>query len=156
MEQLITREYWIPKVVTAFGVFAGFCNIVLSDFFCNLHFTTFHLTVSLIYMTLAVGTALYCIHRRLKSPLMTAAIHWSAVLLLTMPEMLGNMGLLTTGANSNGLGYGIMIWMLDAALFGVGRLFEREMLEPVLGAFPVLFAALMLALIGWGMRRIQR
>ena len=53
------------------------------------------------------------------------------------------------------MGYGIVVWMLDAALFGVGALFEAELLGSALSAFPILFAALMLALIGWGARRIQ-
>ncbi len=155
MEQTITREFWIPKTVTVFGMFAGAVNIFASRFFCDLHFTAFHLTVSLIYMTLAIATTLYSIHERLKSSLMTAAIHWSAVLLLTLPALLGSMGLLALHEGGHGMGYGIVVWMLDAALLGVGALFEAELLGSALSAFSVLFAALMLALIGWGARRIQ-
>lgn len=66
MEQTITREFWIPKTVTVFGMFAGAVNIFASSFFCDLRFTAFHLTVSLIYMALAIATTLYSIHERLK------------------------------------------------------------------------------------------
>ncbi len=154
MEETISREFWIPKLVTIFGVFAGFCNTVLANFFCDLTFTTFHLTVSLIYMALAVATTLYSIRSRLRGPLMIAAVHWSAVVLLTLPAVLGCFGVLPI--YGNGDGYGILLWLLDAALFGVGALFSEAWMAAGLYAFSVLFAAAMLALIGWGVHKLQR
>ena len=93
MKQLITREYWIPKIVTFFGMFAGLCNVAASDWGYGARYTMFHTVVTLIYMMIAVGTALYCIHKRRKSSLVTAAIHWSAVILLTLPVIFEKFGL---------------------------------------------------------------
>ncbi|MBS6547402.1 MAG: hypothetical protein KH319_08530 [Butyricicoccus pullicaecorum] len=154
MKQLITREYWIPKIVTFFGMFAGLCNVAASDWGYGARYTMFHTVVTLIYMMIAVGTALYCIHKRRKSSLVTAAIHWSAVILLTLPVIFEKFGLLTF--NSTGY-YTVMVLVpLNGALFGVNRFWGAKLGALANASFPVLFAAGMLALIGWGMHRMVR
>lgn len=153
MEETISREFWIPKLATIFGVFAGFCNTILTRLFGELTFTSFHLTVSLIYMALAALTTLYSIRKRLRGPLMIAAVHWSAVILLTLPAVLGSFGVLPLSEVNV---YGMLLWLLDAALFGVGALFMETWMAAGLYAFSVLFAAGMLAFIGWGMYRLQQ
>ncbi len=152
MERITTSEYWIPKIVTFFGMFAGFCNVIASDWGYGARYTMFHTIITLIYMMIAVGTALYCIHKRLKSSLMTAAIHWSAVILLTLPVIFEKFGLLTF--NSTGDSAAMFLIPLNGALFGVNRFWGAELGALANASFPVLFAAGMLALIGWGMRRM--
>lgn len=154
MEQLITRDYWIPKIVTFFGMFAGMCNWLASDWGYGENYTMFHTVITLIYMALAIGTVLYCIHRRVKSSLMTATIHWAAVVLLMLPAALGKMGVLEQSAA--GIYAAGLLSPLNAALFGVNRFWGAELDELALCTFPMLFAALMLALIAWGTHRMQR
>ena len=144
MEEVIRREFWIPKITPLFGVFAGCCSLFGAGLGFGSGYTAAHFAVSLCYMLLAVLVTRYCIRRRLRAALTVSALHWSAVLLLTLPAFLGECGVLEM--NPTG-GYTVLVLLLDGAMLGL----EAYLFRAAAYAVFLLFAAAELVLASVGL-----
>lgn len=154
MEQVISREYWIPKLVTLYGIFAWIMNVgaLLLGMYSEQPFTVLHGVVTLIYLALSIGCILYCIHTGARRPLTTCAIHWCAVALLTLPILLGYLGVLPVPESSGGVGYSLLVAFVDGQLIGLLSIMD----ETALYASIVCFSVFMLALLAWGVHKLHQ
>lgn len=120
----------LAKLVVCYGVFS--CIVQAATYLLgagtSLYFGPFHLALTLLYMALSLLFTLHCLRTGSRNVLVLDATCWLATLLLTLPALLAELGLLAADATPAyqwilfpvaSQFFGLMPWMNNASVFGL-------------------------------------